>query len=203
MPCYRSIPLDERRIDPASLPSARARGEPPFDAGKRELLIGICQAFSPGDESLRSEIEKSMDDPDQFCRQFRELLGTSCHDLPFAALIHGLIERNLLVSLDHRFGPEDVFWNIARLATHDIDQATMASWIRREGISTETSFPGQLLPALGAWFAGCGLVLGEVQLAYDSYDVVVLKPEAFDAAQALLQKSEYTTLTKVWAGGAR
>lgn len=113
MPCFQRAPIEERRIDPWSLPSrCSKRG---FDPDNRESFLELCDLIAPEDPKLKERVCYSVDDADEFAIANRKYLGRDAYWFPFEVVTDWMEDHGMLIGLDHNCEFEDIAWAVNKL----------------------------------------------------------------------------------------
>lgn len=159
-----------------------------------DKLLLLANLLVPDDPSLIEELNLAIDKPAEYLAQFQEQLSYRGIDepfpeLPWIALVDGLIARNRLVEIDWKNYVEDVTWNIDQLLQNEPDEPERWKWTKT-GIWDEKPTE-ELLEAIAYRFHGQGLSLVYVDIDSDSYPLMFIKSEQLAKSQQLANEAGY------------
>ena len=153
-------------------------------------------ALLDADASLVEELTLVLHDPGAYLARFAERLdnrgiGSVRPDLPWFALVDGLIARQRAWELDWKSSPDEV-WD-ALVTIHPNAPQVLGATFRSDGDALPREPAGmgmaqQYLEVAGTRFVERGLALAQLDIASDSHVVVVLPLDRLQEAVELARQ---------------
>lgn len=165
-----------------------------------DKLLQLAQELLPDEPSLVEEIKLAVSSPQEYVNQFKTRLRYRSiykpkPDLPYIALLDGLIERYYLAEVDWKCEAEDVMWNIDNiLARKEVEPEQWKRWDWAEGAEWDEVATGDFIKAAAKWLLERGLVLTTFNLSSDSYPLIVVPVSEFDKLKELTKQTGYGKL---------
>jgi len=164
-----------------------------------DALLLICKILLARDPSFIEDVQLSMTDPALYLNKFPVNRGIHqpIPELPWIALVEGLIDRGYLVELNWATAAEDVAAGIAfLLSNHSPAPHAWISAITERWKDADTDV---FLQVIGQRLGEETLVLACIDINSDSYPLIIVQREQIVQLQALAQIAGYGKIVEVEA----
>ncbi|MCC7420855.1 MAG: hypothetical protein IT428_11265 [Planctomycetaceae bacterium] len=157
-------------------------------------VVQLAALLLPKDKSLGQEIELAAADPSAYAARFPERMSNRMMDedepdLVWLTLVDGLTDRGDLVEFDWKEDPKRVRSEIDRLLKKFVRTGRW-SWLADEdewqGLPTD-----EFLNQIGDHLRSINLALLCIDIASDSYPVLIRRPEVVEEADRLARESGF------------
>lgn len=180
-----------RSSTPAKKATKRQRAKPKTSI---ESIVQLAKLLLPKDKTLGQEIQLAADDPPAYAAQFPQRLSLRMMDaqepeLPWLALVDGLIDRGELAEFDWKEDPERVRREVDTLLKRFVRTARW-SWLANDDEWLELP-TDEFLNQIGDHLRSINLGLVCIDIASDCYPVLIRRPEVVEEASRLALESGF------------
>ena len=157
-------------------------------------VVELAGLFVPEDATLANEVELAATDSLTYAKSFRQrmalrIIDSDEPDLPWLALVDGLIDRGRLVEFDWKEDPAAVIRQLDPLLKSRVASWSW-SWLKR--LSTWQELPtDKLLMRIGDQLPSHGQALFCVDISSDCYPTIVCRSDIEDRATHLSKKAGF------------
>lgn len=162
-----------------------------------DALLLLCELLLPHDQSFVKDVSFSITNASLYLKNFSVNRGV--HDpipeLPWIALVEGLIDREYVIEIDWATAAEDVADGIASLLSkHSYELHTWTLKIVEEWKDADTDI---FLQVIGRRLEEHNLILAYIDIHSDSYPLIIVKRAHITKIQTLAQKAGYGKIINV------
>lgn len=188
MPCFQRAPIEERNVDPWSLPSRRSKRG--FDPANRESFLSLCNLIAPEDPALKERVCHSIDDADQFAKFNRKYLGRDTYWLPFDVIVNWMEDHDMLIRLDHNCEFEEIAWAVNKLMHTQVKEF---QFVVQADSGSELIDQLTVVNHAGKKVREMGHVLASLNTG-DSFELFVFPKEKFDKFRTTMNSLNYVQI---------
>jgi hypothetical protein len=155
-----------------------------------EKILELASYLMPEDPSLAQEVRLAITSADEYVIRFQERLRDRGiekpqSDLPEIALVDGLEARGRLKELDKKQAAEDIALYVDRLLSSQ--PAQPGRWVWLATAEWWDKVPDDVLPAIAVRLAEEGFAVVTIDIASDSYPMMILPISQVGECQRLAQ----------------
>ncbi len=169
-------------------------------------LLALCHALLPDDRSLSEVVRLAVEQPAVYWAtvqphqqlQHTEQDGDPPTDVPWLALLNGLLERDQLALLDWRARPDEVIEQMDRLLRDRPPETERWSWM--DDVEWDQASTEEFLEAIRRQLQKHHALLVYFPLDSDMYAVAVIDEDRFPALQQHAELTGYGSLERDLSG---